>query len=800
MKNIANIFAGIIKNNRILFILLFFAFISFVYCLPDPLFKDPVCTVVIDRNQYLLGARIATDGQWRFPHNESAPDKFAKAIICFEDKRFDSHIGIDPLAFLRAMVKNIKNREIVSGGSTISMQVIRLSRKGRSRSFFEKMIEVFLALRLEMRYSKREILALYASNAPFGGNVVGLDAAAWKHFGRKPSSLSWSEIAMLAVLPNSPALIHPGRNRSQLKAKRDRLLDKLYHTAVIDSLTCFLSKKEELSDEPRTLPDLSPHLTERIRMDNSNKTIAPSVLTSTIDLQVQKNVQSVLNRHHFQLKENGIHNAAALVIDTESGDVLSYVGNTNDSKNEHGNKVDIITSRRSSGSILKPLLFAMMLHDGQLLPNMLIPDVPTSFGNFSPKNFDHQYDGAVPARIALSRSLNIPAARMLNTYGIEKFYKNLKAFGMTTLHKPSEHYGLSLVLGGAETTLWDLGAIYAGMGRLLKNPSAYEGNYSNSLFRPLNFTLKNSVGKKQDKTEAENSLIDAASVWHTFESMGEVVRPDAESNWQNYSSPTKIAWKTGTSFGFRDGWAVGCTPEYVVAVWVGNADGEGRPGLTGISAAAPLLFDIFGILKKTSKWFDLPAHNMTEIKICSKSGHRASELCLETEILFSPLAGTKTSTCPYHQLIHLDSSGRKRVNSECVSPMEMITKSFFILPPSQEIYYKKKNPDYISLPPFQNECIGFKENSMEIIYPSTSRKIYIPVNLDGSPSKTVFQATHHNPSSIVYWHIDDEFTGETKGRHELSLYPEPGQHTLTLIDSKGELLETKFEVIGRPEN
>jgi penicillin-binding protein 1C len=795
MKKTGNKIAAFIKRNRIILILLLSLFTWFWFCLPDPLFKDPVSTVIMDRNHQLLGARIADDGQWRFPHNQEVPDKFRQAIICFEDKRFHSHPGVDPLAILRAFHKNIRNAGIVSGGSTLSMQVIRLSRKGRSRTIYEKMIEAVLALRLEIRYSKAEILALYTSNAPFGGNVVGLDAAAWKYYGRSASRLSWAETAVLAVLPNSPALIHPGRNRKTLKIKRDRLLEKLKKAGTIDSLSCFLSTKEELPGRPLALPDHSPHLTERIRHENLAGGTLPSILVSTIDVQIQKNVQAIINKHHYQLKENGIHNASALVIETGSGDVLSYIGNTTDEKNEHENSVDIVTSKRSSGSILKPMLFAMMLHEGQLLPNTLIPDVPTTFGNFSPKNFDHNYDGAVPASIALARSLNIPAARMLSQYGTEKFHKNLKSLGMNSLGKPSEHYGLSLILGGAETSLWDLGAMYAGMGRTLKNYKKHNGRYASDAFRPLNFDYTKSHGSKKEENFRADPVIDAASIWHTFESMVEVVRPDAESNWQNYSSPVRIAWKTGTSFGFRDGWAVGCTPEYVVAVWVGNADGEGRPGLTGISAAAPVLFDIFGILKKDTKWFDIPSEDMTEISVCKKSGHRATDICTETESLMAPMAAARTSVCPYHKLIHLDASQTYRVTSECVSPQEMVSKSFFVLPPSQEFYYKRKNPDYLSLPAYQKDCMNYKENAMAMIYPGSSRKIYIPVNLDGTSSKTIFQATHHNPTGIIYWHMDNSFAGETRGNHELSFFPDPGDHILTLVDSEGETLQVEFEVV-----
>ncbi|HSY61838.1 MAG TPA: penicillin-binding protein 1C [Cytophaga sp.] len=788
------------KKYRIPFGILSIAVaIGYYFCLPDPLFQDPVSTVVLDRKQTLLGARIASDGQWRFPHAEEVPNKFQTAIICFEDKRFESHPGVDVLALLRAFDHNIHNNRVISGGSTLSMQVIRLARKGKSRTMAEKFIEIILATRLELRYSKKEIMALYVANAPFGGNVVGLEAAAWKYYGRSAAQLSWAETATLAVLPNSPALIHPGRNRQLLQKKRDRLLNKLYKEKIIDSVTYVLSKKEQLPERPLALPDKAPHLTETIRQSQKGDTATSAVIVSTIDIHVQQHVQHVIDRHYHQLKENNIYNAAALVIDTETGDVIAYIGNTTDTTNTHHNKVDIVHAKRSSGSILKPLLYTQMLNAGEILPNTLVPDIPTHFNGYTPKNFDLTYDGAVPASKALARSLNIPAARMLQQHGTDRFYNELKKMGMTTLDKSPMHYGLSLILGGAETSLWDLGAIYSSMGRTLKQFHTNGNKYDPKAFRPLNIDLAASHLLPKKENMSETSLIDAAAIWHTFESMSEVVRPDAESNWQNFESSGRIAWKTGTSFGFRDGWAVGCTPQYVVAVWTGNADGEGRPGLTGISAAAPILFDIFHVLEQNTTWFQFPTADTKTIQVCKQSGHKAGEYCTDTEALAVPQAGLKTFLCPYHIPVYLDAAGN-RVNGSCISPTEMIIKSFFVLPPIQALYYKRKNPDYASLPAFRMGCTNNEEKSMAMIYPHASSRIYIPVNLDGTLSKTVFQVTHPRAGETIYWHVDDFYVGETNGIHELALCPEAGSHILTLIDSGGEVLKIDFEVLENLKN
>ncbi|MGH2566121.1 MAG: transglycosylase domain-containing protein, partial [Ginsengibacter sp.] len=359
----------------------------------------------------------AADGQWRFPYDEKVPDKFIKCITTFEDKRFYDHPGVDVIAFARAGFKDLKSKEMVQGGSTLTMQVIRLSRHETDRSIWEKIIESIQSVRLECRYSKKQIMALYTSEAPFGSNVVGLDAASWRYYGRSPDKLSWGEMAALAVLPNAPALVHPGKNRDILLKKRNALLDKLLENKILDKSNCYLSKLEPLPGNPVPLPQLAPHLLQRFKQDAQvNKNLSSRTKT-TIDINLQKNVIDILNRHHTILKGNRINNACALVLDVETGNVLSYVGNIYDPSNpELESDVDVIKAPRSPGSALKPILYASMFSEGMILPNSLVPDIPTQIGGYTPQNFDLSYDGAVPASRALARSLNIPAVKLLQQY------------------------------------------------------------------------------------------------------------------------------------------------------------------------------------------------------------------------------------------------------------------------------------------------------------------------------------------------------------------------------------------------
>ncbi|MFM8914533.1 MAG: penicillin-binding protein 1C, partial [Flammeovirgaceae bacterium] len=595
-----------------------------------------------DRNGRLLSAAVAADGQWRFPEQEHIPDKFQQAIVLYEDKRFLHHWGVDIMALGRALNQNLSAGKIVSGGSTLTMQTIRLSRKNKHRNIFQKLIEVTLATRLELRCSKQEILALYSSHAPFGGNVVGLEAACWRYFGRKPDDLSWAEACMLAVLPNNPSLIHLNRNRDQLKIKRDRLLDRLAAIGTIDSLSLKLAKEEPLPEAPLPLPNLAPHLLQWVAKSSE----ASKKISTTLDGLLQQQLVDIVKQHHQRLSGNQIHNAAVVVADVNTGSVLAYVGNSNAGKKHH-EQVDVVQAPRSSGSILKPFLYAALLDDGKMLPHTLQPDVPTYINGFAPENFSHELDGAVPASEALIRSLNIPAVHELRTYRYERFYELLKRFGFSTIQQPADHYGLSLILGGAEVTLWDVTSVYASMARTLNLYFERPGKnrYAPSDIHSLRYQYTNAP---PDSELMGGSVVSAAAAFATFEVLKELYRPGEQTGWRMFSNQVQVAWKTGTSHGFRDAWAVGVNPRFVIGVWVGNADGEGRPGLTGTEAAAPLLFDALNLLPRT-EWFREPLGEMAVIPTCAVSGYRVGSFCPRADTTLVPLAGLATTVCQLHQ-------------------------------------------------------------------------------------------------------------------------------------------------------
>jgi penicillin-binding protein 1C len=774
-----------VKKYRLL--ILFTGFFLLFLLIPAPTFKKPSSTLLLSREGHLLGAKIAPDGQWRFPEHDSVPFKFEKAILLFEDKNFYYHPGVDLLALGRAMYLNMKEMKIVSGGSTLSMQIARLTRDNKPRTIIQKLIEIVLAFRLELSKGKDEILAMYVSNAPFGGNVVGLETAAWRYYGRSAKELSWAESATLAVLPNAPSLIHPGKNRNLLLAKRNRLLERMLEKKIIDSITYTLSIDEPLPGEPLPLPMHAPHLLEKCNGSHPGK-----IFHSSIDFYIQQRANEIVANHQQQLIANKVYNSGLLIVDNDTKEILAYVGNAPSLDECHGNDVDVIMAPRSTGSILKPLLFANMLDKGELITNQLVPDIPTRFDGFHPVNYNKTYDGAVPASKALVRSLNVPAVRLLQTHGLEKFHGFLKKVGFTTIDFHPDHYGLSLILGGAEVTLWDLCRVYSSMARTLNFFTLNSSMYPTNGFDNISH---GKPGNNPGMELQEYSLLGAGAIWLTFESMVEVERPVEESSWRAYTSGNRIAWKTGTSYGNRDAWAVGVTRNYTVGVWTGNADGEGRDRLTGSIAAAPLLFEIFRLLPDKG-WFNIPYDDLKMIKTCKQSGHIAGATCPEIDTVYAPNTAIKTRSCPFHYLLHLTPNYAYRVNANCFRAAEIKHVPWFILPPAMQFYFKKRDPGYKEIPPMKPGCkseVIFQQ--MEFIYPANNRRMVRTRNIKGQVNEIILEIAHREEGAKVYWHMDETYLGATSFMHQMPVDPAPGTHQLFLVDEKGATLQTTFEIV-----
>jgi penicillin-binding protein 1C len=587
-------------------------------------------------------------------------------------------------------------------------------------------------------------------------------------------------------------MIHPAKNRPALLEKRNRLLKYLHDNGDLDDIACDLAISEPLPSEPVPLPRAAPHLVTRFAGDDPGKR-----LTSSIDKNLQLQVEALLERWHSTFVRSNIRNMAAIVIDVHTNEALAYCGNVRFEENRSSNQVDIIRAPRSTGSILKPFLYCIALQDGQILPHTLLPDIPLNINGFVPQNFTLQYDGAIPASSAIARSLNIPSVYLLRAYSVPKFYDFLKRAGLTTLTRAPSHYGLSLILGGAEATLWDVSFMYSDMARSLQDMPRIKGR--------LTPQAKSSfiAGEKDPDLEGRFTpedkdllppVFSPGAVWQVFDAIKEVYRPE-DIDRRYIPSVQRIAWKTGTSYGFRDAWAVGATGRYVVGVWVGNANGEGRPELVGGHTAAPVMFDIFNMLP-SSPWFSRPEGAFVETFVCRRSGHLKSRFCDEVDILPVLPNGLRTGACPYHTPVNLSPDGRHRVYENCMEAgQQAVRQNRFVLPPVQEWYYRQHHPEYRTLPPFLPGCGEDAHVPMAFIYPQGGNvRVYLPKQLDGSEGGITFELAHSNSNATVFWHMDTAYLGATRDFHKYTFRPSRGKHRITVVDNEGNTLSINITV------
>jgi penicillin-binding protein 1C len=556
---------------------------------------------------------------------------------------------------------------------------------------------------------------------------------------------------------------------------------------LFDEETLNLAKSEALPGEPLPLPNLAPHLLVRELLksggvesfNSKRKPLGESTaaLYTTVDYTIQERAKIILNRWSERFAERGIMNGACLILDTQSGEILAYVGNT---ESDEAPAVDIAASPRSSGSLLKPFLYAAMLDSGYILPSSLVSDIPTRVGSYSPENNSRAYLGVVPADAALARSLNVPAVRNLRQYGIEPFAELLKTLGVSTLFRSPGDYGLPLILGGAEVTLWDMAHVYAG----LANQAALETS-------------------ETSETSKKAGAISSGAAWLTLEALTFAVRPGEEAQWQEYAGSRRIAWKTGTSFGNRDAWAIGVSPAWTVAVWIGNASGEGRAELVSTLTSAPVLFELFSALdsmnsisgRKNGTWFPQPAHDLVSVEACVYSGFPAGPDCAGVKSVFIPKRAPPVRSCPYCRTVAVNETGEERVMVRAGRGGQVRGVKWFVLPPAEEWYYRRWNLDYKPLPPLPDGD-GETVNMLALFNPEENGAVYVPREIDGREGRIVFQAAHRDRNGIIYWHLDGTYMGMSSAFHEMEARPGPGFHTLTLVDGGGMRISRRFEVLS----
>jgi penicillin-binding protein 1C len=526
---------------------------------------EQVSTTVVDRNGKLLRAYAMADGRWRLPVDakKDVDPTYLKLLFAYEDQRFYSHDGVDPLALVRATYQLITRGHIVSGGSTITMQLARLMEEPRHhRTFSAKLHQIVRAIEIERQLSKDQILNLYLTLAPYGGNLEGIRAASIAYFGKEPKRLSLAEAALLVALPQSPETRRLDRHPETAREARDRVLDRMVDEHRISAEDAASAKAVPVPRMRKTIPMLAPHSSDRAVTTVKDRPI----IKLTLDSRLQKALETLAHDRALALGPN--LSVAIMAVDNASGDVLARVGSADYFDASRAGQVDMTRALRSPGSTLKPFIYGLAFEDGFVQPESLIDDRPIRFGSYAPENFDLTYQGTVPVKRALQFSLNVPAIELLDRVGSSRLSARLEQAGADLVLAKDETPGLAVGLGGVGITLQDLTMLYSGLARL-------------GTTRPL----REIVGVDEGDREPRR-LMDRVAAWQVGHVLLGVPPPEN-------GLPGRIAFKTGTSYGYRDAWSVGFDGRITIGVWVGRPDGAPVPGMIGRGAAAPILFDAF---------------------------------------------------------------------------------------------------------------------------------------------------------------------------------------------------------------
>lgn len=709
-------------------------------------------TSLLDANGKLMDVFLNEDEQWHIKVEDEVQDNLKQAVINYEDKNFYKHHGVDFLSICRALKDNFLGYKR-SGASTITMQVAKLA-KPKKRTYINKYIEIIQSLKIETKLSKEDILKLYLNNAPYGGNIVGYGTASRMYFQKEAKNLSWSECALLAILPNSPGAMHVEKNREKLVEKRNKLLDKLYEKNKLTIEQLELAKREPLPRIRHSFEKVAPHLARRLKNSETDK-----VIKTTIDYDLQKRMQSVVHSYVDFMKSEGITNASMIVVENKTRNVKAYIGSQDFMDMDNAGQVDGIISKRSPGSILKPFLYALSIDEGLIAPESLVQDVPMFFSNFNPQNANKKYTGMIEARQALISSLNIPFVHLLQQYNEDKFYYFLKDMLKFEENSP-ELYGLSLILGTKEFSVEEIATLYTGL--------ANYGNLTN-----IHYLI-------DEKNDNVRNMFSKGASYLTLDTLKELVRPGL-NNLYRWKEP--ISWKTGTSFGKRDAWACGMTPYYTVIVWVGNFSGQGNDNLSGVISGGRLLFNAFQELENSNIRFEEPVYDLEKIEVDKITGYRVNFPNIETKTIKYPKDAKQLKLSPYYKKIYVDDNGVE-VDSRDERFLKSHEKVVLNYPLEVVNYFIRENRDISEI--YQTNS---SEKSLKILYPTPNLKILLPNDLDKEQKLVIKIANLKNQN--IYWYVDKEFIGQDKS-YEKEIQLGVGNHTITIVAEDGETTKTNF--------
>ena len=699
--------------------------------------------VVLDRRGVILSVFLNDKEEFHLKYDGEIPETLKTAVINYEDKKFYSHLGVDYPRIVKSFFNNLFGGKKM-GASTISMQVVKALEPAK-RTYFNKLIEIVKAYKLENEFSKEEILKIYLNNAPYGSNIVGYSTAIKMYFNKNVNDLSYAEASLLAVLPNSPGILNLKKNNDKLEAKRNRLLKTLLDRNLIDERQYKFSLLEKFPTKIYYYDKKAPQFSIFLK----NK-----IIKSTLDYKLQKKMEQIVFEYSSSMKNIGINNAAVLVLNNKTKEVLAYVASQDFNDKKNNGEIDGLQAKRAPASLLKPFLFALSIDEGLIVPDSIYPDVPIYFGNFYPKNSNNKFTGMVRIEEALTKSLNIPFVKLLSDYGVDKFYYFLEDNDKYP-ESSFDKFGLSLILGTREMRAVDIAKLYMGL--------ANYGEISD---------LKYVLDEEQPKTHKGFSK---GASYITLDTLTRVVRPGNENL---YTRERPISWKTGTSYGMKDAWSVGVSPDYTVLVWLGNFNQKPIFSLSGVETAGNLLFRIFNVVDLHSKTFEKPINDLKEIEIDEKTGYRKFYE-VESKKVSYPKDAKLLRISPYYKKIFVDENNIE-IDSRNSNFDKRIEKIVIEYPIEVANYY------------FLN---GVKENkSVKIAYPSQDLKIFVPRDFDGYKKISV---KLYNPNNeFVYWYINESYIGFSN-ESEKFLELDAGEHKLTIVTEDGKTDEVKFKINKR---
>jgi penicillin-binding protein 1C len=755
-----------------------------------------ISTTLFDRNGKPLRAYLGTDERWRIPVKiDEVSPWLVKATIAVEDKRFYSHHGVDWIAVGRALLSDIRHARIVSGASTISMQVAALNQP-RDRSVARKLKQAFHAMQLERHLTKAQILELYLTNAPYGGNVCGVEAAARRYFNKSAKEVSLSEAAMLAGVPQSPSRLRPDRRGDNALKRRKHVLDTMLASGAVprDDYERVVSRKPSAGNFNTSVK--APHFCELVHARYGGH----ARLDTTVDANVQRQAELLLAQRVSDLRPQSVSNGAAVVIDNASGDVLAMVGSINFNDTAIDGQVNGATAPRSPGSTLKPFIYAFAYKCGNLLPSSVLFDVPQQYPQYVPENFDKAFRGLVPADRALAWSLNVPAIQVLNETGLSRSLQFIQSCGMDTLQQPAGDYGLSLAIGSCGVSLLELTNAYAMLAR--------GGQYKP--YRVVQGTRESAGGKQRGiklARPADEQLLTPAACYFVNRALADVELRNPEHVDSSLSGLEGVAWKTGTSSGFRDAWTVAYDRYHTVGVWLGNFDGHGSRALVGAQAAAPVALKLIERLRPTRKpdfnWPARPASGLRKIVVCSESGYPAGEDCPTTRVAEAPVVSPddahgvleSAATCAVHRRVRVDAATGQQLCMRCIGGHTIAEHVYAFWPASAASWLANNAGESVLAPAHNSECPTIARGpELRITSPIAGDSFILTGGRSASAQKVSLEAAAPPGSSKLYWFLDGELVAQVDRAAAAYLAPTSGTHRLRCVDDAGHADWVTFTV------